>query len=45
MGIIEWKTNFISPPKDERIDLGRRNVTAAGVVWLAGWMLMKGSPP
>jgi hypothetical protein len=41
MGIIECKTNFISPPKDKRIDFGRRNVIAAGVVGLAGGMLMK----
>jgi ferredoxin len=44
MKIMKWIRNFISPPKDKRVDLGRRNVIAAGVVGLAGGMLMKANP-
>jgi MauM/NapG family ferredoxin protein len=44
MSIMKWITNFISPSKDKRIDLGRRNVIGAAVAGLAGGMLMKGNP-
>jgi MauM/NapG family ferredoxin protein len=44
MNIVKWIIDFFSPPKDKRIDLGRRNVIAAGVVGLAGSMLVKGNP-
>lgn len=44
MSIMKWISNFFSPSKDKRIDLGRRNVIAAGVAGLAGGMLMKGNP-
>lgn len=44
MSIGKWIKNFVSPPKDKRIDLGRRNVIGAAVVGLAGGMVMKGNP-
>jgi MauM/NapG family ferredoxin protein len=44
MSIGKWISNFIKPAKGQKMDLGRRNVIAAGVVGLAGGMLMKGNP-
>ena len=44
MNIMNWIKGFISPPKDKRIDIGRRNVIGAAVVGIAGGMLMKGNP-
>ncbi len=44
MSIGKWIKNFVSPPKDKRIDLGRRNVIGAAVIGLAGGMVMKGNP-
>jgi len=44
MNILKWMSNFISPPKDKRIDLGRRNVIAAGVVGFGGGLLFKANP-
>ena len=44
MSIGKWIKNFVSPPKDKRIDLGRRKVIGAAVIGLAGGMVMKGNP-
>lgn len=44
MNIGHWIKGFFSPPKDKRIDMGRRNVIGAAVVGLAGGVLMKGNP-
>ena len=44
MNITKWISDFFSPSKDKRIDIGRRNVLGAAVVGLAGGVLMKGNP-
>ena len=44
MSIKKWISDFFSPPKDKRIDLGRRKVLGAAVAGVAGGMLMKGNP-
>ena len=44
MNTMKWIKGFFSPPKDKRIDIGRRNVIGAAVVGLAGGVLMKGNP-
>jgi MauM/NapG family ferredoxin protein len=44
MNIGKWISDFFSPTKDKRIDIGRRNVLGAAVVGLAGGVLMKGNP-
>jgi len=44
MNIKSWIKDFYNPPKDKRIDLGRRNVIGAAIVGVAGGMLAKGHP-
>ena len=44
MNILKWVSNFFNPPKEQKMDLGRRNVIAAGVAGLAGGLLAKVNP-
>jgi ferredoxin len=45
MSIGKWISNFFSPPtKESRLDLGRRNVIAAGVIGLGSGLLFKVNP-
>jgi ferredoxin len=44
MNIGKWITNFFNPPKEARMDLGRRNILAAGIVGLGGGLLVKANP-
>jgi MauM/NapG family ferredoxin protein len=45
MSIGKWISNFFSPPtKESRLDLGRRNILAAGAVGLGTGLLFKVNP-
>lgn len=44
MNLMEWIKNFFKPAKDKRVDLDRRHVVAAGVVGIAGGMMVKAHP-
>lgn len=45
MNIGKWIRNFFSPPTTEsRLDLGRRNVIAAGIIGLGSGLLFKVNP-
>jgi MauM/NapG family ferredoxin protein len=45
MSIIKWISNFFNPPsRESRMDLGRRNVIAAGIAGLGGGLLVKANP-
>jgi MauM/NapG family ferredoxin protein len=45
MRIGKWIRNFFSPPtRESRLDLGRRNVIAAGVIGLGSGLLFKVNP-
>jgi len=44
MNIGKWISNFVRPPKDKGINLGRRNVIGAGIIGIGGALLFKESP-
>jgi MauM/NapG family ferredoxin protein len=45
MSIIKWISNFFDPPtKESRMDIGRRNLIAAGVAGLGSGLLFKSNP-
>jgi MauM/NapG family ferredoxin protein len=45
MSVGKWISNFFSAPtKESKLDLGRRNVIAAGVVGLGAGLLFKANP-
>jgi MauM/NapG family ferredoxin protein len=44
MSIGKWISNFVRPPMDKGINLGRRNVIGAGIIGIGGALLFKENP-